>query len=72
MPAKTHGGTGTRLYRIWTNMKARCYRKTAKEFENYGGRGIAICDEWRNDFVEFINHFKMTSYYDRVIVRKIS
>lgn len=71
MPAKTHGGTGTRLYRIWTNMKARCYRKTAKEFENYGGRGIAVCDEWRNDFVAFRDWSFENGYEDNLTIDRI-
>ena len=41
-----HGDKGTRLYNIWTNMKARCTRKSHPQYANYGGRGISICNEW--------------------------
>ena len=34
------------LYSKYNAMKARCYRKTNKQYKNYGGRGITICDEW--------------------------
>lgn len=49
-----HGGKGTRPYRIWLGMKARCYRKKTTQFKDYGGRGIKVCDEWLNDFGQFI------------------
>ena len=45
--------TNTRLYHTWENMKARCLNKNSPEYHNYGGRGITICDEWRDDFLKF-------------------
>lgn len=41
-----HGGTNTRLYSIWRNMKCRCSCPTASKYEIYGGKGIRVCDEW--------------------------
>lgn len=35
-----------RLYRIYTNMKSRCYNQNFPTYKNYGARGIKICDEW--------------------------
>lgn len=35
-----------RLYRIWHNMKSRCLNPNFPKYPRYGGRGIAICDEW--------------------------
>lgn len=49
----THGMTNTRLYRIWREMHSRCYNKNRKDFSYYGGRGISICPEWKNDFKAF-------------------
>lgn len=43
---KVGGESGSRLYGIYHNMKYRCHAKTANEYENYGGRGIKVCDEW--------------------------
>ena len=37
-------------------MKARCYIPSQKGYENYGGRGIAVCDEWKDDFQAFYNY----------------
>lgn len=48
-----HGGYNTRLYRIWCGMKYRCYNRTFKYFEYYGGRGIEVCAEWLNNFDAF-------------------
>lgn len=46
---KTHGQSHReRLYAVWCSMRARCDRPTAEPFERYGGRGISVCDEWRD------------------------
>lgn len=34
-------------------MKGRCYRQSMKGYENYGGRGISVCDAWKNSFTAF-------------------
>jgi hypothetical protein len=49
-----HGLSGTRVFRIWMKMRERCYDPNHKHYNNYGGRGIAVCDEWQNDVVAFI------------------
>ena len=43
----------TRLYHTWENMKARCFNKNNPQYKNYGGRGITVCEEWKNDFLSF-------------------
>ena len=40
-------------YYSWQNMKARCYNPNATGYEKWGGRGITVCDEWRDDFWQF-------------------
>lgn len=40
------------LYGIWNQMMGRCYRESDKHYHRYGGRGIAVCDEW-HDFWSF-------------------
>ena len=40
-------------YRTWEAMLARCYRPDARGFENYGGRGIEVCPQWRESFEQF-------------------
>lgn len=48
-----HGGRGTNLYRVWCGIKERCLNENNKSYHNYGGRGITICDQWKDDFVAF-------------------
>lgn len=50
----THGMTNTSTYAIWRSMLARCLRKTAKDYKNYGARGITVCDRWINSFEAFV------------------
>jgi hypothetical protein len=52
----THKRTRTRLYRIWASIKQRCLNPHDQSFPDYGGRGITICDEWRDDFLAFANY----------------
>lgn len=51
--ATTHGLKKHSLWGTWNNMKQRCGNKNNKDFRHYGGRGIAICNEWHNDFKMF-------------------
>ena len=51
--SRTHGLTGTRLYRIWHCMINRCTYEKGKDYPFYGGRGITVCDEWKNSFKAF-------------------
>ena len=49
----THGGSSTNLYTRWRGMKSRCLNPNHKHYKDYGGRGISICNEWKNDFAAF-------------------
>lgn len=49
-----HGETESAEFKIWTGMLTRCFNTHAKAYENYGGRGITVCDRWRNDFPAFL------------------
>lgn len=43
------------IYNSWQSMKSRCYNVSNPDYHNYGGRGVRICDEWRNNFQNFLN-----------------
>lgn len=61
----------TRIYRIWANMKARCYTPSYTRFENWGGRGISVCDEWKNDFQAFYDWAMSNGYQDNLTIDRI-
>lgn len=49
----SHGMTGSPEYRAWHNAKTRCFRKKSEKYPAYGGRGITMCDRWKNNFNRF-------------------
>ena len=58
------------IYDIWTNMKDRCYNPNFKQFKDYGGRGITVCEEWQ-EFIPFMewatkNGYKRELQIDRI------
>ncbi len=58
-----HGHKGHRLYGVWCNMKNRCYNTKVKCYPRYGGRGIVVCDEWKDYFQAFYD-WSMKNGYD--------
>ena len=50
---KTHLMTDTKIYHSWRAMIQRCYYKKHKYYEKYGGRGIKICNDWKESFQKF-------------------
>lgn len=66
-----HGGRYTRLYSIFCDMKKRCYNPHTLHFEDYGGRGITVCDEWRQDFVAFREWALTHGYTDTLSIDRI-
>lgn len=48
-----NGRNGTPTYRTWVSMRQRCRDPKATGYENYGGRGITVCDRWM-DFQNFL------------------
>ena len=51
---KSHGKKWTPEYRVWCHIKQRCGNKKSKSYPDYGGRGIVICEQWRNSFGAFL------------------
>lgn len=68
----THGSSKTRLYKIWCGMKERCYNPKNTAYENYGGRGIKICDSWVNDFDTFRSWSVSSGYQDDLTIDRIN
>lgn len=68
---RKHGMGNTRIYKIWCGMKTRCYNKNSKSYENYGGRGITVCDEWIHDFMNFYDWAMLNGYTDELSIDRI-
>lgn len=45
----THGLARHKVWRLWQGIHSRCHNPNNPSYTNYGGRGITMCDEWRND-----------------------
>lgn len=58
-----HEMSYTKIHQTWSRMKQRCYDLNFIGYDYYGGRGIAICDEWRDDFVAFYNHVSKLEHF---------
>lgn len=63
-----------RLYRIYHNMKSRCYLPTFTTYEYYGARGIKICKKWlgKNGFNNFYNWAMSNGYTDNLEIDRIN
>ena len=49
-----HGKRSHPAYNTYSSMIKRCYNEKTNTFHNYGGRGIKVCDEWKNDITSFL------------------
>lgn len=62
--------SSSRLYAIWKGIKRRCDNPNYHSFDNYGGRGISLCDEWR-DFKVFARWSIENGYNDSLTIERI-
>lgn len=69
-----HGQKETRLYQIWGSMKKRCYNAKHNSFNNYGGKGISVCDEWLGEhgFENFHKWAIENNYSDELTLDRIN
>lgn len=72
-PLKTHGlSRGNRhLYWVWAAMVQRCDNPSNKDYPAYGGRGIKICREWREDFASFYEWAMNSGYRKCMTIERI-
>lgn len=66
-----HGMAGSKLYTVWAAMKSRCYYKNNIDYGLYSGRGITVCDEWKDDFASFYNWAINSGYVDGLSIDRI-
>lgn len=67
----SHKMSGTRLFGEWQGMKGRCFNKNNARFARYGGRGITVCDEWRDDFSAFARWAAENGYDEKLTLDRI-
>ncbi len=60
-----HGLRDDPIYNKWAIIKRRCYYKKDISYPNYGGRGITICEEWKNDFKAFYDYVTQLTGYGK-------
>lgn len=63
--------THMQLYNVWHGIKLRCHNPNYHSFEFYGGRGIIVCDEWRNSFDTFATWADNNGYEEGLEIDRI-
>jgi hypothetical protein len=53
---------GKKLYQVWQGMMHRCHDEKYHNYRDYGGRGIRVCDEWKQNPVTFVDWAKASGY----------
>lgn len=69
--ASNRAGTRTRLYVIWCHMIERCENPNSWRYTDYGGRGIRVCDEWK-DFVVFRDWAIQNGYSEKLSIDRLN
>jgi len=59
MPKTAHNMSNTTEYHAWASLKQRCFNEKCSSYPNYGGRGITVCDRWRDSFSNFLDDMGM-------------
>lgn len=67
----THGMSYTKLYNSYRAMKERCHLPSHVAYKNYGGRGITVCEVWRNSFEAFADWSMANGYKDGLTIDRI-
>ena len=68
---RIHGMHKTRLYTAWSHMKQRCLNPKCREYQHYGGRGITVCNEWLDDFINFRDWAHKNGYREDLTLDRI-
>lgn len=66
----THGSSTTKLYGRWLTMRSRCYNRNTASYPYYGGRGVGVCDAWK-DFATFESWAESTGYTSKLTLDRI-
>lgn len=66
-----HGMAGSKIYTLWQAMLQRCYYEKHEYYHLYGGKGITVCNEWREDFQAFFDWSMSNGYEDGLSLDRI-
>jgi len=66
-----HGYAKTKLYRVWTAMKERCYRDGYIDQHRYKDRGITVCKRWLHNFISFKNWALKNGWQEGLVIDRI-
>lgn len=70
MGNRTHGMTNDKRYDVWVGIKNRCLNPNNSSYKNYGGRGVAVCEEWLT-FEGFMKWDKFNDYQPGLQIDRI-
>lgn len=65
-------GQLTPLYNTWRGMRERCSNPNHINYKNYGGKGIKVCEEWQNSFLEFRSWALSNGYKEGLTIDRIN
>ena len=68
----THGLSSGRIYEQWKGIKKRCYNSKGKQYKDYGGRGINVCDDWKNSFLLYFKWAMENGYSETLSIDRIN
>lgn len=69
---RIHGLSGERLYGIWKGMIERCENERCEAYRYYGGRGIKVCREWKEDLIKFYEWSMKNGYKEELQIDRIN
>ena len=59
------------LYHLWKTIRSRCLCKTEPAYKDYGGRGITICNEWKESYPMFLEWANKNGYKKGLMIDRI-
>ena len=63
--------TNLKIYKVWSSLKDRTLNPKNKNYNNYGGRGITLCEDWKNNFKAFYYWAISNGYLEGLSIDRI-
>jgi hypothetical protein len=68
---RRHGFSKTKNWNVWQSMLQRCNNSNNKDYTNYGGRGIKVCEDWL-EYINFYNWSMINGYCEGVSIDRVN